>query len=704
MSAPPGDTRGPLVLERAGAARARTPGAAALLRAWYAPLDRLFDRLYGSAWNPLYHTGPSLVWLLLVVIATGIYLLVFYRVGLPYESVAKLQSQPLSGRWLRALHRYASDLAVVFVVLHALRMMLEGRTWGPRVLAWVSGLALLGMMFVCGWTGYVLVWDAHGRVLGAVGARLFDSLHLMAAPVGRIFNGATTTPASFFFMNLFVHMSLPLVMAAAIWVHTLRLARGKWIPSPALRWGFALTGVAVSLVYPARLDPAADAMMLGDRATYDLFYTLWVPLSAGSVPVVAWAVPLAMSLLAIVVPSFWRPRRALAPEKSVVNPLACTACEQCVHDCPFEAIDMVADTTGRGPDRKAFVDPARCVACGACAASCESFAVGPPSRAGHAQMYALRALEPAARQAPEAPAGSKSFALASCASSELAPRLAQALRARGWNLTIAHVDCAGTLHPRAVAALAAKHAGVCVLGCPPARCLAREGADLSIERLTGGRAPHLKQPLDPTRVFVLTATAAELDEAVAAFERFAHGAGVERAGAHVAGRVRPAHRTALAAAAGALLFAGVAALGQVAAGEQPSTGAVRLAWRLPGQSYEDCRPLSAAEIARLPRHMRHTEECTTIYLHYRLSAWVDGTKVVDEEVRPLGARGDRPLYVERDLPLSRGMHDVHVRFEPLADPRGAGVTLEWRERVRVESGRAQLVTVDAGGRTLARRP
>ena len=39
-----------------------------------------------------------------------------------------LTAQPWLGRWLRGLHRYASDAAVIAVVLHALRMFAQGRT------------------------------------------------------------------------------------------------------------------------------------------------------------------------------------------------------------------------------------------------------------------------------------------------------------------------------------------------------------------------------------------------------------------------------------------------------------------------------------------------------------------------------------------------------------------------------------------------
>jgi len=51
-------------------------------------LDGLANRLYGSRYNPLYHSGAIVIGLLLVLVVTGLYLLLFYRVGSPWASVA----------------------------------------------------------------------------------------------------------------------------------------------------------------------------------------------------------------------------------------------------------------------------------------------------------------------------------------------------------------------------------------------------------------------------------------------------------------------------------------------------------------------------------------------------------------------------------------------------------------------------------------
>lgn len=687
-------TRAGIPLALPGSApRETAPAFGRPLSAAVAALDGVFDRAYGSRWNPLHQSGPLAVALMLVASVTGVYLLLVYRIGAPYESMQRIQADAWAGRWLRALHRYASDAAVAFVAVHALRAMAEGRTWGPRVLAWVTGLVLAAVMLVVGWTGYVLVWDAHGQMLGAAGARLFDSLHLLATPIGRIFSGDTTASSSFFFLNLFVHMSLPLGMALLLWVHTLRLARSRWMPERRVWVTVTLALTALALAVPATLGPAADGLTLGDRAAYDVFYTAWVPLATQLPPAAAWAASFAIALLPLSVPIWWRPRRQARGEPSHHNPLACTGCGQCAIDCPFEAISMVPNTTGRGTPELAFVNASRCVSCGLCAGSCDQLAIGPPSRDGHAQVRAVKLI--AASADPQA------FALVHCRHDGVGERLAGRVRSRGHRVAMIEVDCAGALHALAVQQLADRHRGVFVLACPPHRCRSREGVGLALERLLQGRHPELKHPLDATRVRFASGGGADLEALASEFEDFAReGRGQAKPAGFFTGTERGARGAVAAVATSAVLLAGTAWLSQVPAGASPAHGAVRLAWRLPGQSWLDCRELPAAEIARMPAHMRKTRDCRTIYLRYRLRAWVDGEARVDREVAPLGARGDRPLFVDEDLPVPSGEHRVRVEFTPVDDPKQVGQRLALEGAVVVAAGRASLVWYDAGARTL----
>jgi hypothetical protein len=92
-------------------APARPPGPGAAAR-WLARLDAAANRIYGPAHNPLYRSGTLTVALLLILIATGLYLLLFYRIGAPYASVARITEQAWLGRWIRTAHRLAADAAV----------------------------------------------------------------------------------------------------------------------------------------------------------------------------------------------------------------------------------------------------------------------------------------------------------------------------------------------------------------------------------------------------------------------------------------------------------------------------------------------------------------------------------------------------------------------------------------------------------------
>ncbi len=672
-------------LARGGSLPPETAPAAArpltLALAW---LDALLDRAYGSRWNPAHQSGPLAVATLLVVIVSGTWLLLFYRIGSPYESLLGIQANVAGARWLRALHRYASDVAVLCVALHALRMLAAGRTWGTRVLAWVSGLVLTGAMLVVGWTGYVLAWDAHGQMLGAAGARLLDFLQILATPIGRIFAGGESPTGSFFFLNLFVHMALPLGMAALLWIHTLRLARSRWLPDrPLLVWS-NLALVALSLALPAGLGAGSDGLTLGDRGIYDLFYTAWIPLALRLSPAVAWACVLALVLVPLSVPAWWRPSRARRGEPSQHNPAACTGCGQCALDCPFEAISMVPGTSAHGPAELALVNVARCVSCGLCAGSCDQLAIGPSDRDGHAQTHALR--KGGLQENPAA------LALVHCAHGQVGYRLAERARQGGHAVVLLEVDCAGALHALAVSQLTDRFRGVMVLGCPPHRCRSREGVGLGLARILEGREPELKHPLDLTRVRFASGGSADLGALSRELESFAQECGRQaRPEGFFAGAVRSVRGRLAAAGLTAAMLLAVAGASQLRLGHTPAHGAVRLAWRLPGQSWQDCRPLSAAEQASLPAHMRQTQDCRTVYLDYRLRVWLDGALVVDRRVSPPGARGDRPLYVEQDLPASPGTHRVGVEFVPVSDPKGTGARLVLQQEVEVQPGRARLV-------------
>jgi ferredoxin len=481
--------------------------------------DAGLNRLYGWRWNPFYHSGALVVALLAVLLVTGVYLLLFYRVGAPWESTARITEQAWAGRWIRGLHRFASDAALVAIAVHAFRMFVQGRSWGARAIAWVSGVVLLSVFLLAAWTGYVMVWDVQAQVLAVEGARLLDALPLWSEPIGRAFVGERPIPPAFFFLNLFLHVALPIGMALVLWLHVVKIARPVlW---PARRVLVAVVGLllAASVLWPVGMEPRADLLRLPDRAAFDVFFSAWIPLTRALPAGVALVLVAALGLALAAVPWWTRPRRERRPAASRVEERLCTGCEQCVADCPYEAITMVPRAEGRA-GTVAQVDPGLCVSCGICAGSCAPMGVGPPGRSGRDQLGRLRTF------LEREPATAGGVLVIACS------RGAGGVAAQGAvdGAPVLGVDCVGSLHTSVVeGALRGGAAGVLLVACPATDCWNREGARWLEERLFHGREAELQARVDRRRVRL--AHAAEAERGVVAAELAAFRASLPEAGA-----------------------------------------------------------------------------------------------------------------------------------------------------------------------------
>lgn len=475
--------------------------------------DAALNRLYGWKGNPLYHSGTITVSLFAITLVTGVYLLLFYRIGAPYASVARITNDYFLGSWMRSLHRYASDAAVVGAIVHALRMLVQRRSWGSRALAWISGVVLLGLILVTGWTGYVMVWDEQAAVLAREGARMFDALPLFSEPIERSFDGTGPLPGAFFFLNLFAHVALPVGLGLLLWIHVSRVARPVLVPPKALAYSILGALSLAAALLPAPMAPEADLLRLPANAPYDVFYAFFIPLTQLFSAPVALAGFTGFSAITMVLPWLTRPRTAHVPPPSVVDEHACTGCEQCYHDCPYEAIAMVPRSEpaeGRSAT-VALVDPDLCTSCGICSGSCAPMVVGPAGRTGREQL-----------------ANIKLFA----ATTALRDRVVVMACRRGAGglgteseldgAPVYTVQCTGNVHTSVVEyLLRAGASGVLIASCPPRDCWNREGGVWLEQRVFHGREAELQERVDKRRVRLVWAGEAERGVVRAALGSFA---------------------------------------------------------------------------------------------------------------------------------------------------------------------------------------
>ena len=484
-------------------------GARRLLTA----IDAGATRLYGWRWNPIHQSGTVAVAMLIALVVSGLVLVFFYRVGSPSASVAALASDPWLGAWLRSFHRYSSDVFVVAAALHFLRMFAQSRSWGPRSLAWMSGLVLFGAGLVCAWTGFIMAWDTFGERLARGGSRMFDVLPILSEPISRIFAGDGPVPSAFFFVNLFIHIGLPLAMGAMLWLHVSRVARPILLPPRRITWSIVGALFVASVVLPAPLGPAADPFRLPATTPTDLLVAWWLPLAERLSPGAAWASVGAIAAALVLVPLLMRRKRVDRYAPSVVDPRLCTGCNQCPKDCPWEAITMVKRTDDR-PTLLAQVDPELCVSCGICSGSCAPMGVGPTGRTGRDQLAALREhILPALEALETTPI------VAICCERAPASHVV-ALRDRG---AYSHmVSCAGNLHSSVIERFLRDGApGVVVAACPPRDCENREGPKWLEARLYHDREAELQPRVDRRRLRVITLAPGDLRSALSAYDAFA---------------------------------------------------------------------------------------------------------------------------------------------------------------------------------------
>jgi coenzyme F420-reducing hydrogenase delta subunit/ferredoxin len=460
------------------------------LHAW---VEVALDRLLSAPLNPLYHSGSIAVFALAVATVTGIYLFLFYRVGTgaSHASIEAIMAQPLGiGALVRSLHRYASDAAILAAALHGLKMLLGDRFWGARWIGWVTGLALLALVWLTGATGYWLVWDTQALVLSLATARWLDVLPVFGEPIVHTFLSNARIQTFLFFVVLFLHITVPLLIGVFFWLHVMRLARARFFPPRVV---VAVTGavlVLASLLWPVRSGPPADPARLPGEVQVDWFYFAYFPLTRLD-PRTGWAVAGGTVVLLLALP--WLLRGHPPAWARVAEP-ACTGCTRCYRDCPYDAIVMVPRAGAGRYKTLAVVNPARCVGCGICVGACDTGGIllgdHPVRVLATAVAARVQAIQ---RRHPEAPPV-LAFAC------RLFARLDGRLDADGTlrdvpGVAVLGLPCVGLLHPDTIhQALASGATGVFVAGCVPEDCQFREGSAWLADRLAGRRLPALKRP------------------------------------------------------------------------------------------------------------------------------------------------------------------------------------------------------------------
>jgi NAD(P)H-flavin reductase len=287
-----------------------------LIGQWFfLKVEGLFNLAFGDRLNPLYYLGPIAYYLMWLVVASGLYLYAFFETSVAgaYDSVEALtHGQAYAGGVLRSIHRYASDGVVLVMLLHLARHWCFDRYRGFRWFSWVSGVALLWLVYASGINGYMLPWDRLSQFVVVATAEWLDWLPVFQGALVRNFIFPENVNDRLFSLLSFIHIGVPLAVLALLWVHTQRVPQARTAPPLPVALTLTAALVALSLFKPALSQPRADLAAAAGTLDFDWFYLSTYALLYRTSPGELWLLLAGATALAVVLP--WLPPKKKAAE------------------------------------------------------------------------------------------------------------------------------------------------------------------------------------------------------------------------------------------------------------------------------------------------------------------------------------------------------------------------------------------------------
>jgi quinol-cytochrome oxidoreductase complex cytochrome b subunit len=160
-----------------------------------APLDWVDERtgaVRGTKWFLFRNVPRDVSWAqtlgsaaltaFIVLTLTGVILAMYYEPstsidpvsGKPvaYTSIESITNELTLGWLVRGMHRWGASVFIILLFLHMGRVFLFGAYKYPRELTWITGVLILVMGMLMGFTGYLLPWDQTAYWATVVGINL----------------------------------------------------------------------------------------------------------------------------------------------------------------------------------------------------------------------------------------------------------------------------------------------------------------------------------------------------------------------------------------------------------------------------------------------------------------------------------------------------------------------------------------------------
>lgn len=631
----------------------------------FSVIEVTLNKGFGAKLNPMHHLGALTIFFFWIVLVSGIWLFVFFRTSVEgaYESVEYLtHRQWYIGGVMRSLHRYASDAAIVTLVLHIVREWVFDRYRGKRWFSWITGLPLIWVIIPLGITGYWLVWDQLAAYVALTSAELLDALPVFTDSMARNFLSDEALSDRFFTLMAFMHLiGLPIFLVFAIWLHLFRISGPRINPPHVLMKGSLVIMLVLSLVYPALSQGQVDLSQTPGTLALDWYYLPVYPLVQLWSPAAVWLLLLAISIVLMVAP--WLPP-AKKRDVAIVDLENCNGCRRCEDDCPYGAITMKPRSDGVRYEHEAVVDPGMCVSCGICVGACPT---ATPFRKASALSPGIdlpdlsaAMLRDQIEQASAKLTGSRRIMVFTCEDGK------GPLKPGDSQTAVVGLRCMGQLAPSFVDYILSRDLadGVFMTGCNTSSCQYRAGADWTEQRMARTRDPRLRARIDTELVQLGWTTDAGLaGNPTAAIEAFRASLPDTNQPPRQLQQPRSRWWKLPARVVAYALFAGSASVFSAWPAFRllgPDEAIISLAFSHAGQRVEPCRKLTQEELNELPPNMRRANDCPRQRHPVEVRLGLNGETIYTETVAPSGLWEDGDSTVYARFPVSAGSHRIVI--------------------------------------------
>jgi cytochrome b6 len=169
-----------------------------------------------------YYLGGIVLLIIVVQFVTGALLMVYYvpEVKSAHRSILALNSQVDFGWFMRSFHSWGANLMILALFFHLFSTYFMKAYRPPREMTWWTGLALFGLAYGFGFTGYLLPWDQVSFFATKIGIDIAATTPVLGDQIALLLRGGETisqaTLSRFFTIHVIV---LPLLLLPLLGIH-----------------------------------------------------------------------------------------------------------------------------------------------------------------------------------------------------------------------------------------------------------------------------------------------------------------------------------------------------------------------------------------------------------------------------------------------------------------------------------------------------